>query len=311
MGGLTRRQLIGTGLGAFAGLAAAGVGGVELVAHGVLPGKELLNQIDGSCAVPSPPMVFSEPGPSISGTFFSRARRRDVGYTIAYPPGHRPGDQLPLIIALHAYGGDHANAVGRIGLARALALHVGGQPLPPMAIAAADGGGGYWNPHPGDDPMGMVIGELIPRCQRSGLGVGDRKLATIGISMGGYGALLLAEKYPQLFAAAAAISPAVWTSYAQARAVNPGAYASARAFAAANAVTHASALHGVAVRVATGLGDPFLPGVRALARALPRNTVVRLTRGCHTGPFFQSQLPPSLAFLARHLTALSKSARQR
>jgi pimeloyl-ACP methyl ester carboxylesterase len=242
---LTRRQLIGTGIGGFAALAVAGAGGVELMAHGVLPGKGLIDQIDGECAVPSPPMVFSAPGPSISGTFYSMARRRDVGYTIAYPPGHRPGDRLPLIIALHAYGGDHASALGRLGLARGVALHVGGGLLPPMAVAAADGGGGYWNPHPDDDPMGMVVDELIPRCRRAGLGAGQRGIGLIGISMGGYGAVLLAERYPELFAATATISPAIWTSYAQARAVNPGAYASARAFAAADAVTHAGSLRGV------------------------------------------------------------------
>ena len=40
----------------------------------------------------------------------------------------------------------------------------------------------------------------------------------MGISMGGYGALILAEKYPDTFAAVAAIGPAVWTSYGQAQA---------------------------------------------------------------------------------------------
>jgi pimeloyl-ACP methyl ester carboxylesterase len=300
---LTRRQLIGTGLGGLAGLTLAGAGGVELIAHGVLPGQGFINQIDGACAVPSPPMIFSAPGPSVSGTFYSRARQRDVGYTVAYPPGHRPGDRLPLIVALHAFGGDHGNALGALGLAHGLALQVDGRPLPPMAIAAADGGGGYWNPHPGDDPMGMIIGELIPRCRRAGLGVGRASIGLAGISMGGYGALLLAERYPALFAATAAISPAIWTSYAQARSVNPGAYASARAFAAADAVTHAAALRGVAVRVAAGLGDPFLPGVRELARHLPPGAVVRIARGCHTGPFFKAQLLPTLIFLTRHLTA--------
>lgn len=186
--------------------------------------------------------------------------------------------------------------------AQALALRVNGRPLPPVAMAAADGGRGYWNPHPGDDPMAMVIDEFIPLCQRAGLGRGQRKIATFGISMGGYGAILLAEKFPALIGAVAAIGPAVWTSYQQARAVNPGAYASAQAFAAADAVTHAPALAAVAVRVACGLSDPFCPGVRALASALPRGAVVDISRGCHSYPFFSSQEPASLEFLARHLT---------
>src|SRR5262249_4657158 len=104
-----------------------------------------------------------------------------------------------------------------------------------------------------------------------------------------------------MFRAVAAISPAIWTSYAQARSVNPGAYASAAAFASANAVTHAGSLRGVAVRVASGIGDPFRPGVEALAKALPPGAVVRLLPGCHDASFFQSQLPASLAFLADHL----------
>jgi enterochelin esterase-like enzyme len=224
-----------------------------------------------------------------------------VGYTIAYPPGHRPGDKLPLIVAFHAYGGDHRHVLTRMSFAQALALRIDGRPLPSMAIVAADGGGGYWNSHPGDDPLGMVVRELIPRCQTRGLGVGPRRIGTIGISMGGYGAILLAEKHPELVAAAAAISPAIWTSYGQAQAVNAGAYASAAAFAAADAVTHAGALAKVAVRVASGTDDPFHPGVQALARALPPGAIVDISAGCHTLSFFAQQEPPSLAFLGQHL----------
>jgi enterochelin esterase-like enzyme len=172
-----------------------------------------------------------------------------------------------------------------------------------MALVTVDGGGGYWNPHPGDDPMAMVIGELIPRCRRLGLGRAPGRIAAMGISMGGYGALLLAEKYPHLFGAVAAISPAVWTSYPQARQANPGAYASAAAFAAGDVVTHAAALGRRPVRIAAGYGDPFYPGVRALARALPPGAVVALGAGCHDGSFFTAQEPPSLAFLAGCLTS--------
>lgn len=176
------------------------------------------------------------------------------------------------------------------------------RPLPPFAAAAADGGRGYWNPHPEDNPMAMVMDELIPHCQRLGLGLGHRQIGTFGNSMGGYGALLLAERYPEVFGAAAAISQAIWTSYAQARAVNPDAYASASAFLAADAVTHAVALADVAVRVAIGVSDPFLPGARALAARLPSGAVVYFGKGCHTRPFFNAQLPPSLRFLASQLS---------
>jgi enterochelin esterase-like enzyme len=280
----------------------AGVTGLELISRGILPGHEMLDTLDGACSVPNPALEFAPPGPSFSRTFYSAARRRAVGYTIAYPPRHRAGDELPLVVMLHGYGGNHADALVGMSPAQAVALQVDGGPLPPMVLVTVDGGNGYWNPHPGDDPMAMVIGELIPLCQRLGLGRPPRRIGLMGISMGGYGALLLAEKYPHLIAAAAAISPAIWTSYAQARAANAGAYASAAAFAANDAITHARMLARVPVRIASGYDDPFYSGVQVLARALPPGAVVDFSKGCHTGAFFTEQQPPSLAFLARHLT---------
>jgi enterochelin esterase-like enzyme len=302
--GWNRRRVLALGIlgsGGVAAAAALGVTGVELISHGILPGKAMLGALDGACSVSGPAVSFSPPGPSFSRTFYSPARRRAVGYTIAYPPGHRPGDELPLVVMLHGYGGDHADALVGMSPAQAVALRAGGRPLAPLALVTVDGGNGYWNPHPGDDPMAMVTGELIPLCQRLGLGRPPRRIGMMGISMGGYGALLLAEKYPHLAAAVAAISPAIWTSYAQATAANDGAYASAGAFAADDAVTHAPALAGRTVRVAAGYDDPFYPGVQALARALPAGAVVDFGHGCHTDAFFAEQQPPSLAFLARHL----------
>jgi pimeloyl-ACP methyl ester carboxylesterase len=296
---LTRRRALSCGLAAVIGGAFAGL---ELVAHGVLPGRQTLDEIEGACSISRPPETFAAPGPSYSGQFFSRARRRSVGYTIAYPPGHGPGSELPLIIALHGFGGTHRGVFSGLTAAQALALRLDTGVPAPMALVAADGGGGYWNTHPGDDPMGMVVDELVPMCQRQGLGRPPHRVATYGISMGGYGALLIAERHPRLIAAVAAISPAVWTSYAQARAANPGAYASAADFEADDVVTHTGALARIPVRVASGSDDPFHPGVVALARALPASAAVHISAGCHDGSFFASQQPASLAFLAAHLT---------
>jgi S-formylglutathione hydrolase FrmB len=304
----SRRRFLRYALGGVVAVAAAGAAGFEFVEHGVLPGKSELDQLDGACDVPAPDFApYATPGPQHSGSFYSAARRTTVGYTIGYPPGHGPGDRLPLVIALHGFGGNHANALSGLTPSQAVALKPAGTALPPLALVTVDGGDSYWNPHPGDNPQAMLTEELIPLCQRKGLGTGARKIGVLGISMGGYGALLLAEKYPRLVGAVAAISPAIWTSYAQAQSANPGAYASAAAFTAADAVTHAGALAGVPVRVASGYDDPFYPGVRTLARALPQNpggvrAEVYFGSGCHTGAFFNAQEPSSLAFLARHLS---------
>jgi enterochelin esterase-like enzyme len=297
----TRRHALTMAVGGVAVGLAGSITGVELVAHGVLPGKTWLDTFDGACAAPGPALEFSPHGPSVSGSFASRARQREVGYTIGYPPGHRSGDELPLVVMLHGFGGDHEDALVGMSPAGAVALNVDGEPLPPMALVTVDGGNGYWTPHPGDDPMTMVVDELVPLCQRLGLGRPPQRIAAMGISMGGYGALLFAEKFPSLFTAVAAISPAIWTSYGQADAANPGAYASAASFDANDAVTHTATLAGRPVRVAAGYDDPFFPGVQALARALPAGATTYFGGGCHTSPFFLQQEPLSLAFLGQHL----------
>jgi poly(3-hydroxybutyrate) depolymerase len=130
----SRRRVLTLGLAPVAVLACAAAGGAELVSRGVLPGRTLLQELDGACSVPAPPLAFSPLGPSADGTFYSAARRRTVGYTIAYPPGHRQGDELPLVVMLHAYGGNHAHALAGMSPAQAVALRSGGRPLTPIAM---------------------------------------------------------------------------------------------------------------------------------------------------------------------------------
>lgn len=176
-GGGGRRRVLAVGLGGAAVVIAGGVTGVELVSRGVLPGKALLDQVDGACSVPVPPLAYAPLGPWFSGAFYSRARRRAVGYTIAYPPGHRPGGELPLVVMLHGFGGNHMDALAGMSPAQAVALKVGGKRLPPMAMVTVDGGGGYWTPHPGDDPMAMVEGMDLspPRKPKVSVPVGRRR----------------------------------------------------------------------------------------------------------------------------------------
>lgn len=226
-----------------------------------------------------------------------------VGYTIGYPPGCRRRN-LPLVVYLHGYGENHTAGFAGMPLDEALAMHVNGKPLRPMAMVAVDGGNGYWHKHPGDNPMRMVVHELIPMCLRLGLGRGYKRIAVAGLSMGGYGALLLAEKHPKLVAAVAVVSPAVWVTYADVLRANQTAFISAADFARNDVITHAGRLRGIPVYMASGLQDPFHPYIETLAPALAAvGARIDISPGGHAGAFFVEKAPAALAFLASHLNS--------
>jgi pimeloyl-ACP methyl ester carboxylesterase len=296
---MTRRAALRLGVGGLGLLAGGGALAFELIEHGVLPGKTWLADLDGACAVSTPPVSYGEPGPSLSGSFYSRSRGTTVGYTLAYPPGHGRGSRgLPLIVALHGFGGNHTNAMAG-NPARWLALRTrDGDAIRPMAIVTVDGGDLYWHRRGRDDPMAMLVHELIPMCRRRGL---DGPLAATGISMGGYGALLLAEHHPNLVRVVSAISPAIWTTYAEADAANPTAFTTPADFAANDVITHAARLNGTPARIAGGANDPFHPGQLALLQALGAGTASYFGPGCHDQSFFASQEPASLEFIAAQL----------
>jgi pimeloyl-ACP methyl ester carboxylesterase len=295
------RRALFVGAGGIGVLAVLGGTGYALVDHGVLPGKGELDQLTGGCDASDAGITYGPPGSAVSGSFRSRARGTTVGWTISYPPGHGTRADLPLVLALHGYGGNHTRPLGPRPCADLLGARIDGTPLPPMAIAAADGGSGYWHAHPGDDPMAMLVEEFLPMCRRRGLGHGP--VGVTGTSMGGYGALLLAEEHPGLVAAVAAVSPAVWTSYDEAHAANPGAYLGPADFAAHDVVSHAAALAGIPVRVASGADDPFHGDVERLVAALPAGATTVFPTGCHDADFFSAQAPPSLAFVGARLGA--------
>jgi len=299
---VSRRRMLSWLAGGVGVLATGAIGGFELVEHGVLPGKYQLDQLDGACSVAAPTLSFAPVGESISGTFFSKARRRSVGFTIGLPPGTKRGDELPLIVMLHGDGRNHLNALAGLTPSQAVALKVDGTPLKPTALVTVDGGNGYWNPHPHDDPMAMVVNELIPLCQKQGLGRSSRGIGMMGISMGGYGALAIAERNHGLVTAVAAISPAIWTTYEQAKGANTGAFSSAADFAAGDVITHVDALADTPLRVASSYDDPFLPGVQSFAKLLKKSDTVVFSAGCHSEPFFLQQEPPSLDFLCGQLS---------
>ena len=74
----------------------------------------------------------------------------------------------------------------------------------------------------------MLFDEFLPLLERR---FGLRPRAVMGWSMGGYGALLAAERRPALFRAVAVSSAAIWPTYAQQHAAVADAFDGAADFA--------------------------------------------------------------------------------
>jgi pimeloyl-ACP methyl ester carboxylesterase len=273
-GTLTRRQAIAGGA---VGVVAAVAGGAGLVRAGVLPGRYRLARTLGACDAALPP-TSAPPGPTRFGSFTSERRGRTVGYGVAWPPGAGPGDHLPVCLLLHAATGDHRAPFDRLRMHHHLAQAVAVDGVAPLALVSADGRGSSWRRATGDDPFAMLLEELLPLLAGLGLRTRAGTVGVLGWSMGGAGALRLAEAAPERLTAVVATSPAV--------------------AAGGEEVAGAARLAGLKVRLDCGQTDPFADAARVLAVKLPDGAEVNLAKGCHDGVFWQGQAPAQLRFLA-------------
>jgi dienelactone hydrolase len=303
---LTRREMLGAGIG----LTAAAASGYGLVEAGLLPGRYRLAEALGQCgAMPAPPTGPSPVREEV--TFQSAYRRRAVQMVTLIPAAAATASKggstaLGVVVALHGLGEDALAAAGLYGPAMARAS------VTRFAVVAADGGDTYWHERQdGDDPLGMIVHEVLPRAAARGLATG--RIGIIGYSMGGYGALLLAERLgarPATGPAAAAVaaaSPAIFASYPDATAADPGAFAGPAEFAANDVLTRLAALRGVPAWVACGSTDPFEAVTQVLRARLRRLTgrpvAGGIESGCHDDAFWARSAPSGLAFLGSHLGA--------
>ena len=169
-------------------------------------------------------------------------------------------------------------------------------------LVSVDAGESYFHPRALRENRLALVTEELPNAVALLTGSRPRYEALIGMSMGGYGALLAAEREPSRYRAVAVAGPAIFPSYADERSSVGDAFDSAADFARYDVITHAGALRGKAVQIRCGERDPFLPGVRAFAKACP-SADVRIERGCHDDGFWRVSAPSLLEFVAAHLGA--------
>jgi len=213
-----------------------------------------------------------------------------AAWAMARPPGDAPLDGA--LVCLHGQGGDERFPFDVVRVHDVVAesgLRLG--------VAAVDGGTtSYWHARAdGSDAGRMVLDDFVPLVRER---LGTDRVAVIGWSMGGFGALRLAQESPSTFDAVVACSPALWREVRE----SPfGAFDGADDFAATNLFAHHDHLDPRRIRVDCGEADSFVVNARAFARALGPRATSTFAPGGHDALFWRWVAPREVAFVGRQL----------
>ncbi len=265
-------------------MAAVGIGGWEAATHPDQRWK-LLSKLglEGGPDFQPPESGASQ----TSGTLQSRYTRAPAGWTISTPGRGRAPEAI--VFCLHGKGGTHRMAFDAVRVPD-MAAYVG----LPVAVAAVDGGPDtYWHKRAdGSDALSMFLSEFVPLVEER---VGRLPKAVMGWSMGGYGALLAAERRAGAFKGVAPAGPALWLRPAD---TAPGAFDSPQDFYANDVFRGVQALRTSAVAIACGTSDPFCDSARHLASLMTFPHTQIFSRGHHDVAFWRAVAPAQLRAIA-------------
>lgn len=145
----------------------------------------------------------------------SKAMGKEIKYNIYLPADYdKTNRSYPVLYLLHGYSDDETGWT-QFGEVQHIAdKAIGDGDAPAMIIVMPDAGVTFYiNSADGKAKYeDFFVTELIPHIE-SGYRVREKKefRAVAGLSMGGYGTMIMATKHPDLFAAAAPLSGAFWS----------------------------------------------------------------------------------------------------
>ncbi len=139
---------------------------------------------------------------------------KDVKYTLYLPADYETSQRAyPIVYLLHGYGDADDGWVQFGEVNRYADAAITNGDIPPMIIAMPDGGASFYiNSYDGATKYeDFFIKEFMPFIEKTYRVKTQKRFRGIaGLSMGGYGTLIYSLKYPDLFAAAAPLSAAVF-----------------------------------------------------------------------------------------------------
>jgi enterochelin esterase-like enzyme len=147
-------------------------------------------------------------------TVVSKILGKDVAYTIYLPPDYASSDRTyPVVYLLHGYTDDNTGWLQFGEINRYADKGIAEGTIPPMIIAMPNGDSSFYiNSYDGKEKYeDFFIKEFMPSIEKTYRIKAEKKFRGVaGLSMGGYGSLIYALKYDDLFAVAAPLSAPVW-----------------------------------------------------------------------------------------------------
>ena len=147
-------------------------------------------------------------------TIKSNILKKDVRYTVYLPSDYSTSDRTyPVVYLLHGYTDDNTGWLqfGEVNRYADKAIEAG--TIPPMIIIMPNGDSSFYiNSYDAKENYeDFFIKEFMPAVEKAyRIKAQKRYRGICGLSMGGYGTLIYSLKYPDLFAAAAPLSAAVF-----------------------------------------------------------------------------------------------------
>jgi enterochelin esterase-like enzyme len=153
----------------------------------------------------------SHAGVVVAREFRSSALDRNWSYAVYLPDGYDTSNlRYPVLYLLHGNGGNLYSWVNDGHIQQTADVLIAHGDIPPCVIVMPDAGTS-WFVDRKENMETAVIGDLIPDVEKNWKVLSGRTGRLVaGLSMGGYGAMRFALKYPELFAAAALLSPAIY-----------------------------------------------------------------------------------------------------
>ena len=139
---------------------------------------------------------------------------KDVRYTVYLPADYETSNRTyPVVYLLHGYTDDNTGWLQFGEINRYADKAIADGTIPPMIIIMPNGDSSWYiNTYDGKENYeDFFIKEFMPTIEKTYHIKAEKKYRGIaGLSMGGYGTLIMSMKHPELFAAAAPLSAAVF-----------------------------------------------------------------------------------------------------